>query len=262
MARSTVDQGFSAYGAKLATTAAPYDGVSDPRNPSGDPNDPATYSLRPGRDFLRPWVAIRNGEAFQWPLGVEGFTLTTDPTLGIHKFVGDNQVYVDVIHTGEEHITMEGNFPGNSAAVLVQALRDVVRKKVGDVGKVLYVPEIMKHAQRVQVISSQFSRSDDARGRDMQYTIEFVLMGEDLANAATSVLVPSSALPSAPRTSARSVNVDAKHNTLRKLALWKLGKSDNWRQMYDASETWFTERSITLVSAPDYILPLGTLIYF
>src|SRR6267142_156717 len=99
---STSDQGFGTIGAKLKTAAGPYNRFGS-QGPTGDFNDTAHFVLSPGTDFLRPWLAIRNGPAFQWPLGLEGFQMTVDPQLGIHKYIGDNAVTVDVIHAGEEH---------------------------------------------------------------------------------------------------------------------------------------------------------------
>lgn len=253
------DQTFKSYGAKLETTAAPYNPY--PKVPTGDPKDAAVYIQEPGVAFLRPWIAVRNGPAFQWPLGMEGYSLVVSPTLGIHKFIGDNKVTVDVLHAGEEHFTLSGNFPGNSAPALVQALRDLVYQDSGDEGKILFVPEIMTHAQRVQIVTFQSDRDPGARGHDATYSIEFVRVG--LADANPNVVTTPS-VPQ-PRTGARgkstkNVHVDAKHNTLRKIALWKLGSTDKWRTLYNANSKWFIKHKIQLAKAPDYRLPVGTVI--
>lgn len=256
---AAADQTFRRYGAKLETTSAPY----DPFAKVGDPNDSAWYVLQPGVNFMRPWIAVRNGPAFQFPLGLEGFTLAIDPTLGTHKFIGDNKVVIDVIHAGEEHFTMTGNFPGDSAPDLMQALRDVVYQVASDEGKILYVPEIMTHAQRVQVVHAEFGRSEDQRGRDATYSIEFVRMG------LASINPDDTSQPATPQPTTRpkgrtthSVNVDAKHNTLRKIAAWKLGSSSKWRTLYRANEAWFNKRNITIAKAPGYRLPLGAVIHY
>lgn len=256
--RKTLDQTFTSLKSKLETTAAPY----DPFGKTGDPNDPAQYIKQPGVEFLRPWLAIRNGPAFQWPLGLEGYTLEITPELGIHKFIGDNAVTVDVIHAGEEHFTMNGSFPGNSAPLLMQALRDLVYQGAPAEGKILYIPEIMTHAQRVQVVSFSGSRTPDDRGRDAQYTIEFVRLGVAAGIKSTQkpiVVVPSTSTTSA---SVHSIHVDAKHNSLRKIATWKFGDASEWRTIYNKNQKFFVKNNIPLAKAPDHRINVGVLIYF
>lgn len=259
-----IDQGFRAYKAKLETTVAPFDPFAATNSPlRGDPDDPASYVQRPGVDFFRPWLAIRGGVAFQWPLGLEGYSLTIDPTLGIHKFIGDNKVVVDVLHAGEEHFTMTGNFPGNSAPKLIQALRDVVYRKTGEEGKILCIPEIMTHAQRVHVFHADFDRDPTARGRDATYSIEFVRLGTVGGTINTTIDPPP--LPVTVQhqgKNALSVRVDAKHNSLRKIAAWKLGAASKWKSVYRANEQFFIKNNIAISKAPDYRLPLGMTVYY
>jgi hypothetical protein len=52
------------------------------------------------------------------------------------------------------------------------------------------------------------------------------------------------------------------HNTLRRVAAWKLGSSDQWRSIYNLNESWFNSRNIAISQAPDYRLPAGTKLYF
>lgn len=258
--KSTRDQTFRSLNAKLETTEAPYDPISG----TGDPQDSAVYLVRPGVEVIRPWLAIRNGPAFQWPLGMEGFTISIDPTLGIHKFVGDNAVTVDVIHRGQENITLSGNFPGNSAPAQIRALRDVVYQGAPTEGKILFLPEIMRFAQRVQVVNSTFSRDIDSRGRDATYSIEFVRLGQ--LNAISANVLPGIQIPlvvsGQTALSSRSVSVDAKHNTLRKIANWKLGTAEKWRTVFDANQFYFIKNGVPLAKVPDYRLPTGLKVYY
>lgn len=257
-APSAVDQGFKIYGAHLLTSAAPYDPFSN----TGGKDDDAYYMARPGVDFQRPWLAIEDDAAFQWPLGVEGFTLVTDPVLGSHSFIGDNKVVVDVVNTGNESLTLSGSFPGDSAPILMQSLREVVRR-VAPLGKVLYVPELMTHAQRVQVSHSEFDRDQGGRGRSLTYTIDFQILG--LAGKTGSppyTVEDATTTASAKGTSARVVSVDSKHRTLRRVAQWKLGSAAKWAQIYVLSEAWFINNNISRPQAPDHILPIGLRLYF
>lgn len=256
------DQGFGALGSKLTTANAPYNRFAA-KKPTGNFDDTAHYMLSPGTDFLRPWLAIRGGPAFQWPLGLEGFQLIVDPTLGIHKFIGDNAVTVDVIHAGEEHFTLNGTFPGFSAPDLVSALRDIVYQGSPEEGKILWLPEkVVNFAQRVQVVHFEAARSEQDRGYDMTYSIEFVRMG--ILKEIESGVAPGGAKPQPKPGSntAFSTHVDAKHNTLRKIAKWKLHSTTKWRHLYDVNSYWFIKHSIPLAKAPDHRLPPGLLIRY
>jgi hypothetical protein len=211
---------------------------------------------------MRPWLAIQNDIAFQWPLGLQGFNLTTSPDLSTHHFVGDNKVWVDVIHTGAESITMAGSLPGSSSSSLVQALREVVRR-VAPEGKILFIPEVFTHAQRVQVSNANFDRDQGSRGRSMTYSIDFWITG--LAGKVAAPTRPREAVvstSSAKGKTGRTVSSTAKYNSLRKIAAWRLGSDDNWDQLYALNESWFNSRSIQKAKAPDYILPIGTTIHF
>lgn len=253
------DQGFRAIGAKLGTSKGPY----DPFNSRGSAKDDSRYIQEPGVNFMRPWLAIRNGAAFQWPLGLQGYSNIVDPTLGTHKFIGDNKVTIDVIHAGEEHFTLNGMFPGDSAPALVAALKDIVYKAAPPEGKILWLPEVVAYAQRVQVVHFEAQRSDDDRGRDMSYSIEFVRIGT-LSIKFDTLPTAAGPQPSKPAKGkpARSIKVDATHNTLRKIAQWKLGGADKWRTIYNANQKWFVTKKVPLAKAPDYRLPLGLAIHY
>jgi hypothetical protein len=259
----TLDQGFrdKAFKAQLVTTKGPYNEF--PNVPTGSKKDSAHYIVEPGVNFMRPWLAVRNGPAFQWPLGLEGFTLAIDATLGIHKYIGDNQVTVDVIHAGEERFTLTGNFPGNSAPDLTAALRTVVYHDSGRDGKVLWLPEIVTYAQLVQVAHFEAVRAEEGRGRDMTYTIEFVKIGKtDFASNPNPVLTKPQPTRPPKGTSPAWFKVNGKYNTLRKIAKWKYGSASKWRAIYNLNSKWFIKRNIKLAKAPDYHIPIGTRIYF
>jgi hypothetical protein len=252
-----------------ANTKAPWNPFLPANNPlAGDPHDPAIYVMNPGVNFYRPWLASSdkfNGTAFIWPLGIEGFDLTIDPQIGVHRLIGDNAVEVDVTHKGEERFVMSGNLPGFTGPDNMRALRQVVYMTTPKGGKVLYVPHILPYAQRVVVARARFSHAEDMRGQDMTYEIEFVRTG--LIDAGQSDNEPQITEPIPPDTaahkaSARSVKVDDKHNSLRKIAKWKLGNASKWNVLYKKNEAWFLKRKIITAKIPDYRLPNGTVIYF
>lgn len=262
------DQNFrSQYGAKLIGDNS----LFDPFKQKGDESDDAYYVMRPGVDFLRPWLGIRGGAAFQWPLGVEGFSISIDPTLGIHKYIGDNKVAVDVIHSGQENITLSGSFPGtqgdpntDSSIQAFRNLRELVYRDTPNEGKILYVPLLMSNAQLVVVAHAQFDRTADERGTDMSYSIDFVRLGLAAVNPDVVIPQPSTqpSIGGQNGKSAKHISVDAKHNTLRKIAAWKYGNADAWRTAYDKNKAYFLKHSISMQKVPNYHLPLGTKVYY
>ena len=234
----------------------------------GDKDDPAMYVANPGVHFYRPWLSSSDkfdGAAFIWPLGLESFNLSIEPQLGIHRFIGDNAVVVDVTHLGEEHFSMSGNFPGVTGPDNMQALRQIVYMKTPKLGKVLYVPHVLTYAQRVVVVRATFGHDMDSASQDMTYEIEFVRTG--IINVGKHDNKPQLADPRPPGTGgaqagSRSLKVDAKHNTLRKIAAWKLGSATKWNVLYDKNKKWFTARKVIGAKVPDYHIPVGTKIYW
>jgi hypothetical protein len=231
----------------------------------GDPDDTAYYVAIPGANFLRPWLAVPNGPAFIWPLGLEGFSLSIDPKLGIHSFIGDNAVKVDVMHKGEERFSMSGNLIGESSVDAFRRLRDVVYADTPEGGKLLYIPHLMSHVQRMVIANARFDRGEDERGKDLTYSIEFVRIG--IANKAddpklVDLITQPSPTKTGNTTTAKLFKTTSKYNTLRKIALLKYKSAANWRSLYNLNEKTFRKLGVPAMKAPDYKLKLGTAIYY
>jgi hypothetical protein len=252
-----------------ANKDGPFNPFTAENNPlRGSEDDPAIYIARPGLDFFVPWLAVdmAKGPAFVWPLAVEGLEITVDPTLGIHRFIGDDRVYVDVVHRGEERITLSGNFPGDTGPDNLRALREIVYAITPKLGKVLYVPHAFTYAQRVVVNRFRGGRTEDMRGLDLTYEVEFVRIGYINAGKADNDPILAEPIPQ-PTTgsvnaSTHRVQADGKHNTLRKIALWKLGSAAKWNSLYTLNLKWFQKQGVPASKAPDYRLPAGTTIYY
>jgi hypothetical protein len=237
----------------------PYDPFSD----TGDKNDPAQYIQPPGVVFFRPWLSIPGGSAFIWPLGIEGFSLTIDPTLGIHKYIGANAVAVNVMHRGEESITLSGSFPGDTGAMAMRALRDVVYAEQPPGGKILYLPGILPYAQRVAVGHTSFDRSADDRGSDLTYSIEFKRTGLAKKYPTPKLVNPTPQPRSAPKGgTSRVFKATATVHTLRAIAQLKLHDANKWKSIYDKNVKFFTIHKVPMHTVPTYKLPIGTKIYF
>lgn len=244
----------------------PYDRLTQPKHHTGDSDDSARYIKIPGTEFVRPWLMIPGGAAFIWPGGIEGFTCRIDPTLGVHRYIGDNAVVVDVTHKGQESIILAGTFPGLSSVDAFLSLRDLIYQDIPDGGFILFVPFLYPKTQRVFVQSANFDHPQDSRLRDLSYSIEFlrVNVGPTEDEALAQVETQTSAQAGTPSTEsqkgkpARSFTVTASVNTLRKIAKAKLGNANKWDQLYRANEKFFKKHNVAMHAVPDYRLPQGT----
>lgn len=240
----------------------PYNPWGNGGKGSGDADDTAQYLLVPGSNFYRPWISVPNGRSFVWPLGVEGFSLSIDPTLGIHKYIGDNAVKVDVMHKGDERISLSGSFPGTSAVRAFQALRDIIYAETPNEGKILYVPHIFTYTQRVVVASARFDHNADDRGTDLSYSIDFVRLAPG-KRVKEDPLAPTTHPPKTQGTpTARRFRTTSTINTIRKIAALKYKDSSQWRRIYNANLAFFRRKNITMFKAPDYRLSPGTVLYY
>lgn len=147
----------------------------------GNSDDSAHYILKPDLQFYRPWLASpgvgATGVAFVWPLGVEGFTLASTVDLGIHKYIGDNDIDVEIIYPDEYHITLNGIFPGRTAAQQARALRKVIAHKSSEFGKVLSLPLVAERVLYVQIANYSFTHDQEDRTGTIAYSIECVQQG-------------------------------------------------------------------------------------
>lgn len=234
----------------------------DPFTRRGDSFDTTYYIAKPDENFLRPWLEDPNGKVFVWPLGLEGFSLSIEPSLGIHRFVGDNKVVVDVMHKGEERLTMTGSFPGRSSVDAFRALRDIVYSNTPKGGKILFVPHLLAHAQRVVIARARFDRAEDDRGFDLTYDIEFVRLGFKASVGEEEIEEETIPQPKPPAgATAKKFIVNSRYNTLRKIAALKLGSAARWSSLYTLNAKLFRKLRVPGHKAPDHRLRNGTVIY-
>lgn len=237
-------------------------GPYDPIKKTGDKLDDARYLLTPGEQFFMPWLSVPGGEAFVWPVGLEGFDINITPSLGIHKYIGqgaDRFVEVEVMHRGEEHITMNGSFPGNTSVELYRRLKNLVYAPTPRDGKLLYLPHVASYIQKVAVANARFSRPEAlGSGFDMTYEIEFVHVGDGPRADDPKITQPVTNPTGPPKgKTARVFIVTATINTLRKIASFKYGNASRWQSIYNLNTSYFISERIPPYAAPDARLPVG-----
>lgn len=223
--------------------------------------DTAKYILDPDGDFERPYLAIPGGRAFVWPLGVEGFEIQDMAELGRHKYLGEIELDVDVTHKAETEITLSGIFPGWTSTDNMAALRQIFFADTPERGKILHLPGVLPNLQYVVCERETFSHTRDERTQDIEYQFSVVKVGT--GKPSPSTLPPGSTTGNSGR-GTRKFRSTGQVNTLRKIASRVFRNSQRWTQLYAVRQNaaWFDKRNISSHKAPDYRLPLGTIIYY
>lgn len=168
----------------------------------GNEDDSARYILRPDAEFYRPWIANPpNGSAFVWPVGIEGFSYSSQATTGIHHYIGDNDVDIDVVYPDELHITMSGHFPGKTSVAFMHALRKVILDPSGESGKILSLPGVENQILYVTVVNHNFTHDQSDNTSSIAYTIEMIKVGAGKTISLPNLLtpVPNPSAKSKPR---------------------------------------------------------------
>lgn len=268
MSRPSDTKGYTIVGRQPAVI--PVKGAAGWEDNSNVKGDSARYILAPDDEFARPWLAIPGspGLCFVWPVGTEGFTFEIDPTLATHKYLGDNQVDVQVVHVGEEKITLTGTFPGQSSNENMNALRDIILRGTPERGKILHLPLVLPKYQYVVVESSSFDHAEGDMYQDIHYSIAFIKIGT--GKTATNK-VPSTArqnpITSVKKKSARgkpsrSYIVNSKNNTLRKIAAALRRGPNGWQELFNKNKAYFVKLKVPTHLVPDKKLPVGLKVYY
>lgn len=235
--------------------------------------DTAKYILVPDSDFERPYLAVPDGNAFIWPLGTEGFELTETAELGKHKYLGEIELDVDIIHKSETNIILSGIFPGHTSVDNMLALRQIFYADTPERGKILHLPGILPFLQYVVGESMRFSHPEDDRTQDISYSCTFVKVGTGkAAPGSAGGTVSSSAVGTSsdgpvtapPKGSfTKFASAQPGQNTLRQFARTFLGNANNWAALYNdpRNHAIFDALGIASHEVPDYALPTGTQVW-
>ena len=228
-------------------------------------HDTAAYLLDPDDDFARPYIAIPGGRAFVWPLGTQGFRLEDAAELGRHKYLGEIELDIDVTHKAETTITLSGVFPGWTSVENMNALRAIFYADTPERGKILHLPGILPNLQYVVAERESFSHAQDERTMDIEYEFSVVKVGTGRRGPSVGPTQPNQGGSTQGKgRGTRSFRVNAKVNTLRKIAYHVFRNGARWTELYAIKKnaSWFDKRDISSHKAPDYRLPLGTVIYY
>ena len=227
--------------------------------------DTAQYILDPDDDFARPYIAIPGGRAFIWPLGTQGFRLEDAAEIGRHKYLGEIELDVDVTHKAETTIVLSGVFPGWTSVENMNALRAIFYADTPERGKILHLPGILPNLQYVVPERQSFSHAVDERTMDIEYEFSVVKVGTGVRAPNTGPTQPDQGRNNTPRgRGTRQFRANSKVNTLRKIAYAVFRNGARWTELYaiPKNASWFDKRDIRSHKAPDYRLPLGTVIYY
>lgn len=228
--------------------------------------DSAKYLIDPDDDFARPYLAIPGTHrAYIWPLGIEGFELQDQAQLGRHKYLGEIELDVDVIHRAETIITLSGTFPGWTSVENMNALRAIFYADTPERGKILHLPGILPNLQYVVAETETFRHEQDERTMDMAYSLSVVKVGTGAKAPKTGPTQPNEKHKARGRGRASHIfRVTPAVNTLRKIARKVYGSEKRWADLYavDKNAKWFNSRNIPTHQIPDYRLPVGLRIYY
>jgi hypothetical protein len=221
--------------------------------------------LDPEDDFARPYIAIPGGRAFIWPLGVQGFELQDQAELGRHKYLGEIELDVDVTHKSETTITLSGTFPGWTSVENMNALRAIFYADTPERGKILHLPGILPNLQYVVAERETFNHAQDERTMDIEYQFSVVKVGTGKKAPNTGPTQPDQGRGTTGKgRGTRQFKANSQSNTLRKIAYAVFRNGARWTELYAirANAKWFDSRDIPSHKAPDYRLPVGTVVYY
>lgn len=211
-------------------------------------------------EFNRPVLSIPNGDEFIWPLGIEGFTLSGSAALGIHKYLGDNNVVVQVTHRSESRIQLDGAFPGATSHYHMDALLRVLEGEAPFDIKILSLPGLMPSQQRVTAESWNFSHTRDNQLDDIEYQISLVKQGVGSSIEDNITIQPEiSSVVFGPNRgkSGRYFTTSDNARTLRRIAQIVYGDHNLWESLFSLNQDVLQLMAIPFHEMPTAPLPIG-----
>lgn len=196
---------------------------------------------------------------FAFPVGLEGFEIDGQVSLGIHKYFGDNNVDARIMHREEGRITMSGLFPGKTAMSNYIACRDLLMSQPPERGMLLYAEGAFGREQYVLPEAWNFTHETEIGDSSIGYRITFIRLGvgKYLKDPSGS---PPPANPSVsnqtPKGNARIWKVTSGSRTLRSIAQIVYGNAEKWPIIVDLNKD--RTDKFAPYQLPYHVWPIGT----
>jgi hypothetical protein len=204
-------------------------------------------------------------KVFTWPIGIEGLRRSGTAALGIHRYLGENSVDVQVLHKDESRIEMSGVFPGITGRQYMNSLIDVIMADTPERGKILHLPGVFPREQYVVVENYDFSHDEDDRTHSWTYTITFVRIevGKRVKDPHGKPPPPQPGVKTNNRGKAgRIFTIKDGVRTLKAVAKLKYGDADDWRKLLNANRqtlrAYMGRHNISMHQLPTHRFPIGT----
>jgi len=204
--------------------------IAFPHTHRGNEDPAAFIRLRKPKLENRPWLATPNGTAFVWPMGIEGFDVSHDATLGVHQYIGVNDVDAIVVYPDQTQIILNGVFPGATGVDAMFELKKVLREPTPKDGKYLKLPGVLADLARVQVQSARFSHESGDNTESVAYSITFIRVaivqdGSESSAQVLDVQQQVSVTAAFKGTGTNTVTTGTKPNPLRSIAVGSIDQS-------------------------------------
>lgn len=216
------------------------------------------------RRFERPTLRIPpKGPKYEWPLGVEGISISGSPGLAIHNYLGDNAPVVQIVHRDSRRFALTGIFPGDTGSDNMRSLLGVI-EAVAPLGYwILSMPAtIFLKEQQVVIEDYNFDHPEDDFTGSWAYSISFIRTGVGARKAKKKTTrSPNNPIGSTRKPpkgkSNRIFTTKNGANTLRAVAAIVYGNANRWREIYNKNQKLLKSLNVPLAQLQYKRLPYG-----
>ena len=226
-------------------------------------NDTTKYLIQ-RRRFERPTLRIPpKGPKYEWPVGVEGITVSGNPGLAVHNYLGDNAPVVQIIHRDARRFEMTGIMPGDTGTENMRGLLTVI-ETVAPLGYwILAMPtSVFLKEQQVVIENYNFAHPEEDETGSWNYTISFIRTGigakRKPPKTTGSPVNPIGSTKKPPKgKSNRTFTTKSGGNTLRAVAKLMYGNAERWREIYNKNKKVLNSLNVPLAQLQYKRLPYG-----